>query len=216
MFSRRSKFPGAILIAIVTAILLAAPAAAASPWFSYSQTGTTATADNSECTENPDGTVSCQGQSLYVFKGTVKASGERPYKGEQVCYNEYSDTWDPDTGEFFESEGVFGCAADAGTLTINNLTTIVLAPTVINLTAWQCDTFDCTESPAGSTSVYGTWTGVGPIASSKGRFFYDDGTCVQVHADKGKFREASFEGSFDALWAQMSEGSFKFRTKCSF
>lgn len=81
----------------------------------------------------------------------------------------------------------------------------------------ECDeSFECTETPAGSTTVYGTWTGVGPVMSQKGRFTWDDGTCVQVQADKGSFREASFTGSFDAQFAQISSGRSTFRTTCVF
>lgn len=208
--------PIGVILAILFSLLLAAPTTAASPWSSYSQTGTTAIADDSNCTPNLDGTLTCEGRSLYAFKGTVKASGQPPAKGEQVCYSEYRDTVNPATGEPVESAGLFGCADDAGTLTINHLTAIVLAPTIISLTAWQCDTSGCTEPSASSTTVHGTWTGVGPTQSSKGRFSYDDGTCISVDAQKGKSREASFEGSFDAQWAFISEGTFKYRSKCSF
>ncbi len=217
MSSRRSKVPNSILMAVVAALLLAAPAAAASPWFSFSQSGTTASADNSDCTDNADGTVTCQGESLFVFEGTMKASGERPMKGEYVCYSQYTDTFNPETGEPIESASLFGCTLDAGTLTVNDLDSIVLAPTVIELMTVECDdAFECTETPAGSTTVYGTWTGVGPILSQKGRFTFDDGTCIQVNAERGSFREASFTGSFDAQFAQISSGRSTFRTTCTF
>ena len=213
---RPGPLSGAILLAIVAALLLAAPAAAASPWFTFSQSGTSAMADNSDCADNADGTVTCHGQSLFVFEGTMKSSGERPQKGEHVCYSEHSDTFDPDTGEPIDSQSLFGCTLDAGTLTINHLDSIVLAPTVVELMAIECNEFVCIERPAGSTTVYGTWTGVGPIVSQKGRFTWDDGTCVQVNAEKGSFREAFFEGSFDAQFAQMSSGRSTFRTTCMF
>ena len=45
---------------------------------------------------------------------------------------------------------------------------------------------------------------------------WDDGMCVQVQADKGSFREASFTGSFDAQSAQMSSGRSTFRATCFF
>ena len=213
---RRGPLHGAILLAIIAALLVAAPTAAASPWSSFSQSGTSAFASSSDCSENLDGTVTCEDQSLFVFEGTMKASGERPQKGEQVCYSEFTSTSDPNTGEPIDSDGVVGCTFDAGTLTINDLSSIVLAPTVMDLMAFQCDGFDCTETPAGSTTVSGTWTGVGPVISQKGRFTFDDGACVQVNAEKGSFREASFEGSFDAQFAQMRQGRFTFRTTCTF
>lgn len=85
----------------------------------------------------------------------------------------------------------------------------VLAPTVIELMTIECDEFGCTEAPAGSTTVYGTWSGVGPVTSQKARFTWDDGMCVQVQAEKGTFREASFTGPFDAQFAQMSSGRYR-------
>ena len=213
---RLGPISGAILLALSAALLLAAPAAAASPWDSFSQSGTSAMADSSDCTENTDGTVTCSGESLFVFEGTMKASGERPTKGEHVCYSRYTDTFDPETGEPIDLDNVSGCTLDAGTLTINELDSIVLAPTVIELMTIECDEFECTETPAGSTTVYGTWTGVGPVMSQKGRFTWDDGTCVQVQAEKGSFREASFTGSFDAQFAELRTGRSTFRTTCTF
>ncbi len=213
---RRGPFSGAILAAVVVALLLAAPAAAASPWVAFSQSGTTAIADISDCTENDDGTVTCQGESVFAFAGKMQERGQRAQQGEQVCYSRFSDTFDPITGEPVDFESVFGCALDAGTLTINGLDSINLAPTVVDLVAVECGEFECTETPAGSTTVYGTWTGVGPITSQKGRFTWDDGTCVQVDAQKGTFREAAFSGSFDAQFAQISSGRSTFRTTCTF
>jgi hypothetical protein len=213
---RLGPLPGAILLAIVAALVLAAPAAAASPWFSFSQSGTSAMADTSDCTENIDGTLTCAGESLFVFEGTMKASGERSTKGEHVCYGQFTETFDPETGEVIDSQSVSGCTLDAGTLTVNDLDSIVLAPTVIELMTIECDEFECTETPAGSTTVSGTWTGTGPVVSQKGRFTWDDSVCVQVQADRGSFREATFEGTFDAQHAQMRTGRSTFRTTCTF
>ncbi len=207
--------PAGVIFTILASLLLAAPTAAASPWTSFAQSGTNASADTYDCTENPDGTETCEGQSLYVFEGTMKASGERARKGEQVCYSESGYTYDPTTGELFDQEEVFGCTFDPGTLTVDNLTSIALAPTVIELMAWECDEFACTDTPAGSTTVYGTWTGMGPVMSQKGRSTFNDGSCVQVYADRSRMRQASFAGSFDAQNAQMSEGRFTFRTNCT-
>jgi hypothetical protein len=212
----RSRFkPANVILATLGALVFAAPVAAADPWLTFRQSGTSAFASNVECTENPNRTVTCEGQSIDVFEGTMKQSGEPTRSGERVCYSEFTSTFNPRTGEG-ESSGVFGCTLDAGTLTIDNLTSITLAPTVIELTASECDPSGCTESPAGSTTVHGTWTGVGPTVSHKGRFTFDDGTCIQVNADRGSFRQASFEGSIDATQAMMGEGTFTFRTSCTF
>ena len=212
---RSRSGPASVILAILAAIILAAPAAAASPWMTFKQAGTSAFASTSECTENTDGTVTCEGRSIDVFAGTIRQSGEPTRKGEQACYSEFSETFDPNTGEG-DSRSLFGCTFDAGTLTIDNLTSITLAPTVIELTEFVCDSMSCTESPAGSTTIDGTWTGVGPTATQRGKFTFDDGTCVQVNADKGRFRQASFDGSIEAVDASIGVGSFTFRTSCTF
>jgi hypothetical protein len=203
------------IVAFMAAILLAAPVAASSPWQTFKQTGTSAFAFTQTCDRNPDGTETCVGQHLDVFEGTIKESGQRTRKLELVCYSEFEDTFDPATGEG-SSQGVFGCAENPGTATVNDLTSVTLAPTVIELTAFECDSEGCTETPGGSTTVHGTWTGVGPISSQKNKFRFDDGTCMQVNADNGRFRAASFDGSVDADEANIGEGTFTFRTSCPF
>lgn len=213
----RPRFrPAGVIVAVLAAILLAAPVAAASPWVTFKQSGTSAVASSGDCTENLDGTVTCESQHVDAFEGTIRQTGEPTRKGEQVCYSESVDTFDPNTGELVESHALFGCALDAGTLTVDNLSSITLAPTVIELTAFACDAAGCTESPGGSTTVNGTWTGLGPIVTQKGRFSYDDGTCIQLNADRGSFRQASFDGSIDVVDTMIGQGTFTFRTSCPF
>ena len=212
----RSRFkPASLVLAVLAALLMAAPVAAADPWQTFKQSGTNAFAFDQACTENPNRTVTCEGESLDVFEGTIRQSGQPTTSGERVCYSQFTDTFNPRTGEG-ESSGVFGCALDAGTLTIDNLTSITLAPTLIELTALDCDPTGCTESPGGTITVQGTWTGVGPIVSQKSRFTFDDGTCIQVNADRGTSRQATFSGSIAATQAMMGDGTFTFRTSCPF
>jgi hypothetical protein len=203
------------IVAFMAAISLAAPVAASSPWQTFKQTGANAFAFTQTCEPNTDGTTTCVGQSLDIFEGTIKESGLRTRKGEIVCYNEFEDTFDPFTGEG-TSRSLFGCAEDPGTVTVNGLTSVTLAPTLIELTVFECDSEGCTETPDGSTTVQGVWTGVGPITTHKGKFKFDDGTCIEVNADKGRFRAASFDGSVDADEASIGEGTFTFRTSCPF
>ena len=212
----RTRFkPASVVLAVLAALLITAPVAAADPWLTFKQSGTSAFAFDQVCTENPNRTVTCEGESIDVFDGTTRQTGQPTASGDRVCYSQFTDTFNPRTGEG-ESSGVFGCALDAGTLTIDNLTSITLAPTVIELTALECDSTGCTESPGGTITVYGTWTGVGPIVSQKGRFTFDDGTCIQVNADRGTNRQATFDGSIAATQAMMAEGTFTFRTSCAF
>lgn len=204
------------IVALMAALLVAAPVAAASPWGASRQAGTNAYASNDACTDNADGSVTCQGASVDVFEGSTRESGGRTRKGEHACYGEYRYTYDPTTGETAESHGRFGCTFDAGTVAVDRLTSITLAPTVIELTTMDCDATTCTESPGGTTTVHGTWTGAGPIVSHKGRSRYDDGTCLQAFSDSGRFREASFDGSIEATSAQMADGTFTFKTDCAY
>ena len=204
------------IVALLAAILVVAPVAAASPWTTFKQSGTNAYAYHDECVDNGNGTMTCEGQSIDVFRGSMREGAAPSRRGEQVCAGDYRYTFDSNTWEIVDWEGRFGCTFDAGTLTVDRLDVITLAPTLIELTAYVCDASECTEYPAGSTTVHGTWTGQGSISTNKGMFRYDDGLCVHVHADKGSFREASFEGSIDATWATMGRGTFTFRTNCAF
>jgi hypothetical protein len=208
------KTAGAI-VAILAAGLLAAPVLAGE-WTVIRQTGTVAYAFDGTCTDNPDGTTSCDGQSIDVFEGRLRLPGEPTRRGERVCYSEYSQTFDSSSGAFVAHHALFGCAFDAGTLDADKLSLIELEPTVVELTALECDASLCTESPAGSTIVEGRWTGVGPISSQKSKYRFDDGSCIQVNADKGSQRAATFVGSIASSDALMIEGTFTFRTTCPF
>jgi hypothetical protein len=213
----RSGFRSAsLIIAILAALTIAAPVAAANQWTVSRQSGTNAFAYNDSCLDNPDGTVMCAGQSLNVFEGRIVEPGMPTSSGEQVCYSDQRLTFDPTTGEIRDSESRFGCARTAGKITIRKLNSLTLAPTVVELTEAVCDATQCTETPAGSITVYGTWIGAGPTLSQSGRFRFDDGTCIQVHAEKSKTRLASFEGSIDSIDARIGTGTFVFKTTCPF
>lgn len=206
-----------VIVAVLIAILAVGPVAAASPWVTVKQTGTSAYAySGGECTDNLDGTVTCEGQSIDVFDGSTRQSGQPTRKGEHACYSEFSSTFDPESGEQIDYHALFGCTLDAGTLSIDGLTSITLHPTLIELTAIECGASECTESAGGSTTIDGTWTGIGSISSNKGSHRYDDGVCRMVSADKGRFREASFEGSIETDYAAIGAGSFTYRTTCWF
>lgn len=211
----RHQFRLASAIVALVAILVAAPAASASSWVTYRQSGTNAFAYDGTCTDNPDGTVSCESRSIDVFTGTTKEKGEPTRHGDQVCYSKSRETFDPNTDEG-DFEGSFGCTFGTKALTVDRLNSLTLAETVIELTNFECDQSGCSESQGGTTTVYGTWTGVGPSFGEKSRYRFDDGSCVQVNADKGRFRESSFEGSLTDVDSMMGVGTFTFRTDCAF
>ena len=210
---------GAVVAALAAVILMAGPALAAQPQFVFKESGTSAFAGTDSCTDNEDGSTTCTGTFLDVFAGKSKELGTSTMRSERVCYSQFSDTFDPATGEFIESTQLFGCAFDTGTLTIDNLTSITLAETEVSLVEVVCDMESCTESPDGTVVVQGTWTGVGPIGSQKGKSRFDDGTCASAVMEKGIFREASFSGTvngdpFAAEFASIGQGKFSFRTTC--
>jgi hypothetical protein len=209
------RLAGAVA-ALLTALVVATPVAASSPWTVFNQTGTNAYAFGYECSDNPDGTMTCDGQSIDVFEGKLHEAGEPNRPTEQTCYGEFNETFDPNSGELIDYHALFGCTFGAGTLTVDGLTTITLEPTVIDLVAIECDATECTETPDGSTVVHGVWTGVGPTFSQKGKNRFDDGSCLQVNAERSSFRGGSFEGSFEATEAQLHQGTFTFRTDCPF
>ena len=213
----RSRFRlAAAIVALLATILIANPVAAASPWAVSHQSGTNAYAFTSDCVEHGDGTVTCEGRSIDVFEGKLHAAGAPNRTIQQACYGEYRETFDAAEGAILEYHALFGCAIGSGTLQVDALDTISLGPTTIDLIAIECDATDCTEAPAGSTVVHGTWSGVGATFSQKGRNKFDDGSCLQVQADRSRFRSASFAGSFEAADAQIHEGTFTFRTDCVF
>lgn len=207
---------GGLAAGLVVAVLVVAPVAAASPWFSVKQTGTFAFAFGETCQDNGDGTTTCQGQSLDVLEGSQKSSGSRRTAGQQVCTSTYTVTFVTETGEPLNQVEAFGCVSDPGTLTVDGLDSITLAATEIDLFQFSCDeeTGECTETPAGSITVSGTWMGVGPLVTSTGRFSFDDGVCRIVQSDRTTQRSAEFSGSFEAFDVGMSQGTFSFRTSC--
>ena len=202
------------ILGLVAALFVAAPVAVASDWTTYKQSGTHAIAWNDTCIDNTDGKATCSGESIDVFVGTIRSSGLPTQKGQQVCYSSYSNTFDSATGEG-TAHGSFGCTLGGTTLTVDGLLSATLAPTMIDLIDWECDGVECTESPAGSITVSGAWTGLGPIVSQKGKSKFDDEACLQVNADKTRSRNAVFVGSIDSFGAGIGDGAFTFRTTCS-
>lgn len=220
MSSHRRLFP--VVAALAAVILLSTPTLAAKWDFAFTQSGVSGSAQAEfVCTDNEDGTETCSSSGIFVFVGRSKAMGGSSEHVAEVCYSAFTDTFNPETGEFFESIGVFGCVRDAGdTLTIDDLSSITLEATDIPLTEVVCDAeFECTEEPGGTAVVAGEWTGFGPIFSQKNKSTFDDGICISVNSQKGDFRQADFTGtvdgnSFVAEFADLSDGTFTFRDGC--
>jgi hypothetical protein len=192
----------------------ATPVAAVGPWAAASQSGVQAYASNDACTESADGTIACAGEFISVFSGTTKSTGAPTEKGQQVCYSSYTATFDADTG-VGDSRGVAGCAIGGRTVDIDALDSVTLDATVIELLEFVCDATTCTETPAGTVSVSGSWIGVGSILRQASRQRLDDGSCLQLYADRGRVRSATFQGSITASEAAIRDGMFSLKSSCA-
>jgi hypothetical protein len=192
---------GAILIAFV----LAAPVAADT---TGGGNGTTAVAfHDGGCSDNGDGTITCSGTLLDAFKGKVG--------GDEVCYDDSTYTLDENTGDQLSSHDSFGCAENPGTVSANKLTSVSVASTEISLTTFDCIGYDdCTASDGGTISVDAVWTGIGKTFKSSSSQHYRDPFCVEVDRSKSTSRNATFDGPFNATFAQISIGTSSFRIRC--
>ena len=219
MDSRRRLGP--IVAALVALIVMTGPVSAA-PWqFVFRETGTSAYAEaGGTCTDNGDGTTTCDGTVIDVFEGRSKERGTSTIHYERACYSQLSGTFDIETGEPIELSGVVGCAFDSRTISIKNLRSITLAATEIELVAIHCDADSCTEDAAGSIVVRGKFTGEGPVGRDRSKFRLDDGTCILADSSQGRFRGASFSGAVDGVpltsaVGAMGAGTFRLRLSCA-
>jgi hypothetical protein len=200
----RHRFVGA-LGAILIALVLAAPVAADT---TGGGNGTQATANqDGRCTDNGDGTSTCSQTLLDAFKGKVS--------GDAVCYDQFTVTFDQDTGASVSSHESFGCTENSGNVTVDKLTSVDVASTDIALITVDCDANDCTESDGGTISIAATWTGVGKTFKSSNSFHSRDQFCVEVDRSKSTARNATFDGPFDATFASISVGTSSFRIRCN-
>lgn len=189
--------------AILMVFVLAAPVAADT---TGGGNGTDANAvQDRGCTDNGDGTTTCSATQLDAFKGKVS--------GDLVCYDDFTFTFENDTGDPVSSHESFGCTENSGNVSVNKLASVVLASTDIALTTQDCDANDCTQSE-GTISVAATWTGIGKSFKSSSNSHFRDPSCVEVDQSKSTARNATFDGPFDATDAQISVGTSTFRIRC--
>jgi hypothetical protein len=209
----------ACLVGLIGALTISASAFGAGPWLSIRQQGVSAASVHIACTDNGDGTQSCEAEVLSAFRGKVKISGSPTLHGEQVCYEKLTATVDAATGDMIEGHGAFGCAFDAGTLKVRSLASIVLRSTRVDLATVSCNAAGCVTGPGGQVTVKGTWTSAGRALRSHSRFRIDDGMCLAVLATQARARQASFRGTAGGARitsdvALVGSGIFRFRTTC--
>ena len=200
----RHRLVGA-LGAILMVFVLAAPVAADT---TGGGNGTDANAvQDRGCTDNGDGTTTCSATQLDAFKGKVS--------GDLVCYDDFTFTFENDSGNPVSSHESFGCTENSGNVSVNKLSSVVLASTDIALTTVDCNANgDCTDSAGGTTSIAATWTGIGKTFKSSSRSHFRDPSCVEVDMSKSTARTATFDGPFDATSASISVGTSSFRIRC--
>ena len=219
---------GSLLIAVAALLAFSAGSVAAdtAPGVggTFTQNGTSADLFTSVCSPNGDDTTTCSEQGLSVFTGKMNESVSGARHGNQVCVYIGAFTYDDLTGEpvgdpVFES----GCSVDlpAGTVTIGkNLSSVRLATTTVDVHDFICDEIACEPGPSRDVTVAGTWTGVGPIYTSKYRSTFDDGACRSHESGKGSNRAASFTGVIDGhgfgddVQASIASGRFSYRSRC--
>jgi hypothetical protein len=200
----RHRLVGA-LGAILMVFVLAAPVAADT---TGGGNGTDANAvQDRGCTDNGDGTTTCSATQLDAFKGKLS--------GDMVCYDDFTFTVENDTGDPVSSHESFGCTENSGNVSVNKLTSVVLASTDITLTTQDCGANgDCTESE-GTISIAATWTGIGKTFKTSSMSHFRDPSCVEVDKSKSTARNATFDGPFDATFASISVGTTSFRIRCT-
>src|SRR5919198_4824364 len=187
------------LLAIVSVLVFASATAGASPWLSLRQHGVGAVSAQIGCTDNGDGTASCETEVLQVFQGTVKVTGDPTLHGQQVCYEKLSVTFDADSSLVIDGHGLFGCALDTGTIRTRQLSSVVLARTSLEVVELSCDASGCDSEQTRTVVVSAKWTGVGRTIPSRGHFRLDEGDCLDIESTQGRAREARFTGIADGV-----------------
>jgi hypothetical protein len=226
--SKRSRL-GLASAAVVALLVLSASSVAADTTpggdGTFSQTGTSAEAYSGECSSNGDDTTTCSETGLNAFVGKMTDSVTHTSHTNQLCAYLATYTYDDATGDVVGSP-VFeqGCAVDLPSSAIqigSGLSSVSVRPTTISVEEQVCDEYECVPVSSRTISVDATWTGIGPVFTSKTRNSGDDGTCRYSDSGKGSSREATIVGSVDGQgfgadgFAYLSSGKFTFRSRCS-
>jgi hypothetical protein len=192
---------------------------------SYSQSGLSAHANATPCTETGD-ILTCTDVSVSAFVGKLN-DGTNVTHPNQVCVS--IDTWSFDLalGEpVGQPTFEHGCRLDLakGAVSIDSkLGWASLASTSLTVEQLDCDkeTGVCVVLTSRLVTIAGQWTGTGTISASKSRGSGDDGVCRYGGSFKGSGRSASFTGTLGELLVStddlgfLSSGRETFRSRCS-
>jgi hypothetical protein len=175
------------------------------------------------CVVNQDATETCTDVGVNVFVGKMRSTESGVTHANQVCVYIDRYTVDLETGDYLESNQTQGCDVDvpSGTITFGSgLSTVVLASRTISAEQFTCDKESCSDGPNRDVNVSGTWTGFGPIFTSKYRYNSDDGACRYDESGKGSNRDATFAGTIDGIaldqdaYGSIRDGKSTFRSRC--
>lgn len=191
----------------------------------FTQNGKTADVFSFDCVSNGDGTTTCTGFSLNAFSGKLSDNLSGVSHSNQVCLG--LDTWttNDDTGEFVGTAvSERGCEVDLPNGAIKfgaNLSSAALIGVRVSVQQFDCsDKTDCIPGGTRTVGVSGSWTGIGPITSSKYRSTNRGEICREYDAGKGSNREARFTGTIDGSaagsngFASLGVGKFTYRSRC--
>ena len=191
----------------------------------FTQNGKTADIFSFDCVSNGDGTTTCTGFSLDAFSGKLSDNLTGVTHSNQVCLG--LDTWttNDETGEFVGTAvSERGCEVDLPNGAIRfgaNLSSATLVGVHVSVQQFDCsDKTDCIPGDIRTVGVSGSWTGIGPITSSKYRATNSDEFCREYDAGKGSNREATFVGMIDGSaagsngFASLGVGKFTYRSRC--
>lgn len=191
----------------------------------YSQNGSSAELFASDCTANGHHTVTCADQQVYVFTGKMTDSLSGVTHTSQLCVSLSNYTYSELTGDYvgtptFEQ----GCRVDLPTGTIkidSKLRSASLATTHLTVQDQACEKFGCDPGSARDIVVGASWTGFGPLMTSKSRGSSNDGTCRSNESFMGSTRAADVVGSLDGQalggdhFGYISSGKYSFRSSCT-
>ena len=191
----------------------------------FTQNGTNAYVSSGDCTSNENGTTTCSQTELSVFVGKMSDTVSGVTHSRQVCFYTAVVTYDDETGEYVDGFGYeAGCVEDVSSKSLvvgAKLSSVALASTKISIQRFTCADKgeECEAGAIRDVTVSGTWTGLGPVYSSKDRSTGDDGYCRYSSSFSGSNREATFAGNVDAqavtnadTWLQ--NGKMTFRSRC--
>jgi hypothetical protein len=192
---------------------------------SYSQTGFTAQAYPTTCSEDGD-ILTCTDVGFWAFTGKLKDGTSQLSHLNQLCVELGTRSFNSATGEDV-GQPVFerGCAVDVpnGAIQIDSkLGSATVSATTLTIEQLDCSSkdVDCITVSSRDVSITGSWIGTGAVSSNADRSHGDDGLCRYSESFKGSGRSASFTGTIgDESFSSddvafLSSGRETFRSRC--